>query len=186
MKHSKLGGLTFRFLAVLALVSFSSIATQAGSIKSQQSGGDSIVLISATTSGGETDYVYGISTTVPTLYALGDSITFKNIPMLAGWGAGLALTGFSDSGDEHTGTVIFSVTAAPISLAADETYEFIDIASFSPKMGLIHYVSTSDPAFSGFVEGPVPATTPEPSSILLFGSAILTLIGITLRSKRLA
>jgi hypothetical protein len=153
------------------------------SVCAARANADSIKLISVTTFAGETEYMYVISTTVPTLYAVDDTITFKNIPMLAGGGEGLALTNFALSTSGNTATFIAEL---PISLAADGTYEFIDIISFSPNMGLIHYVSTSDPAFSGVVEGPGPATTPEPSSILLFGSAILTLMGITLRSKRLA
>jgi hypothetical protein len=145
---------------------------------------DSIELISVFTSGGQTNYNYGISTTALTSYAVGDTIQFSSIQMLSGSGDGGALVGFSVSENGNIGLVLF-IANTPISLAAGGTYEVLGISSFSQDMGLIHYVSTSDPMFSGYVEGPV-ALTPEPSSVLLFGSGILTLIGITLRSKRLA
>lgn len=143
-----------------------------------------ITLLSITETPGNYDYLYGITTTQSTTWTPYEYLEFSGISGLNGWGeAGATLEGFGLSGDAVTGTVEFTADTT-ITLAAGSTYGTLDISSSSPTMGLINYTSTSDPMFSGTVEGPV-AATPEPSSILLF-TGFLSLIGMALLSKRLA
>jgi PEP-CTERM motif len=148
---------------------------------------DSITLLSTHESGGLTFYLYDIVTTEATTWSVGEAIDFSGISMLTGFGeAGIPLAGFGLGGLESTGTVEFT-DDIPISLAAGTTTGILEFDSSSTTMGLVHYVSTSDPAFSGTVEGPVgTAGVPEPSSILLLGIGLSSLLGMTLLSKRLA
>lgn len=144
---------------------------------------DSVTLLSTHLAGGVYFYLYGITTTDDTTWTVGEVLEFSGIGELAGAGeAGVTLEAFGVSLGGAMGTATFTADS-PIILASGATYGTLDVDSYSPDVGLIGYSSTSDPTFSGMVEGPV-APTPEIPSFVLLGAGLLALSGIGAFSKR--